>query len=169
MRAAIASASPVMGGDERPAAVLAPETCTTGTTGTTEGPKSDPAPAPVLAPMTLYQWRRARGDCTSCGAPADSAVRCVPCTERVSAQRGEDVTAYAWLNIAAAQGQSSAGRESTEALQGVLDALRHPFSIVPRTPKVAARCAPSENGVPEWAFWRRKVSSIPAHFARRRA
>ena len=61
----------------------------------------------------------------------------------------DDVTAYAWLNIAAAQGKSSAnegkehvakiydavsGRESTKALQGVLDALRHPFPIVPRTP-----------------------------------
>ena len=81
-----AHASPVMGGDERPAAVLAPETRTT---GTTEGPKSDPAPAPVLAPMTLYQWRRARGECTSCGAPADGAVRCPGCVERVSAQRAK--------------------------------------------------------------------------------
>ena len=52
-------------------------------------PKSDPEPAPVPGPMTLYQWRRARGECTSCGAPADGAVRCVPCAERVSAQRAK--------------------------------------------------------------------------------
>ena len=68
-----AHASPVMGGDERPAAVLAPETRTT---GTTEGPKSDLAPAPVLAPTTLYQWRRARGLCVDCGEPGDGKARC---------------------------------------------------------------------------------------------
>ena len=55
-------------------------------------PQSVQAGAPQYSPrepMTLYQWRRARGDCTSCGAPADGAVRCVPCAERVSAQRAK--------------------------------------------------------------------------------
>ena len=51
--------------------------------------KSDPRSATAPGPMTLYQWRRARGDCTSCGSPADGAVRCVPCAERVSAQRAK--------------------------------------------------------------------------------
>ena len=69
----------------------------------------------------------------------------------------DDVTAYAWLNIAAAQGQSSAneGKEQVakhmtqsqvvkaqKLSREVLDALRHPFPIVPRTPKRRTQCPP---------------------------
>ena len=69
----------------------------------------------------------------------------------------DDVTAYAWLNIAAAQGQSSAneGKEhvakrmtqsqvakAQKLSREYWNALRHPFPIVPRTPKRRTQCPP---------------------------
>ena len=37
--------------------------------------------------MTLYQWRRARGECTVCGAPADGKARCDGCAEALNVRR----------------------------------------------------------------------------------
>ena len=37
--------------------------------------------------LSLYQWRRAMGDCTDCGAPADGAARCPACAAKLAAKR----------------------------------------------------------------------------------
>ena len=42
----------------------------------------EPAPG-----MSLYAWRRARGLCTSCGAPADGRARCSGCAGKLNRKR----------------------------------------------------------------------------------